>query len=177
MQRVRLDDHGQINETGRPCSWLEQPTHPIPPNITRVTGLPDPDVAGRAISDGATAMLLGANFVIAHKARFDHPFVEKRLPLAVGRPWACSLNDVDCAELGCEGRTLSALLGRMGLFFEAHRAATDVTALLHLLDRPLEEGGTTAGRMIQRARKPTWNVDAVDAPFSAKDVLRESGYR
>lgn len=178
MQRFRLDGLGRIIETGRPRSWLEQPTQSIPPEVTRVTGLADPDVAGRSISEGeATAMLLGADFVVAHNAAFDRPFVERRLPLAAGRPWACSLKDVDWADLGFEGRTLSGLLGRMGLFFDAHRASTDVTALLHLLDWPLDEGGTVARRMVDRARAPTWTVDAVDAPFSAKDVLKERGYR
>lgn len=178
MQRFRIDDLGRIVETGRPRSWLEQPSEPIPPEITRVTGLADPDVAGRSISDGeATAMLLGADFVVAHNARFDRPFVEKRLPLSSGRPWACSLGDVDWTGLGFESRTLSALLSRMGLFFDAHRAATDVTALLHLLDHRLDEGGTIARLMVERARRPTWTVDAVDAPFSAKEVLKERGYR
>ncbi len=178
MQRFRLDDHGRIVETGRPRSWLEQPSRPIPADITRITGLADPDVAGRAISDGeATAMLMGADFVVAHNARFDRPFVEKRLPLAEGRPWACSLNDVDWKDLGFEGRTLSGLLSRMGWFFDAHRASTDVTALMHLLDHPLDEGGTVARRMIRTARRPTWTVEAVDAPFSAREVLKERGYR
>jgi DNA polymerase-3 subunit epsilon len=178
MQRFRLDEMGRIIETGRPRSWLEQPTKSIPAEVTRVTGLADPDVAGRSISDGeATAMLLGADFVVAHNAAFDRPFVERRLPLAAGRPWACSLKDVDWADLGFEGRTLSGLLARMGLFYDAHRASTDVTALLHLLDWPLEEGGTVARRMVERARAPTWTVDALDAPFSAKDVLKERGYR
>lgn len=178
VQRFRLDEYGRIVETGRPRSWLEQPSQPIPDEITRITGLADPDVAGRAISDGeATAMLLGADFVVAHNARFDRAFAEKRLPLAAGRPWACSLNDMDWRDLGFEGRTLSSLLGRMGWFYDPHRAQTDVTALLHLLDHPLDVGGTVAARMIERAMRPTWTVEAVDAPFSAKEVLKERGYR
>lgn len=178
MQRFRLDTDGRIVETGRPRSWLEQPTKPIPPQVTRVTGLADADVAGRAISEGeATSMVLGSDFVVAHNAGFDRPFLERRLPLAAGRPWACSLADVDWAGLGREGRTLSALLSGMGWFYEAHRATVDVTALLHLLDGRLDDGSTIAGRMVGRARTPTWIVSAVNAPFSAKDVLKERGYR
>lgn len=177
-QRFRLDEHGRIVETGRPRSWLEQPTRPIDPEITRITGLSDLDVSGRAISDGeATAMLLGSDFVVAHNAGFDRPFVEKRLPLASGMPWACTLHDVDWAELGVEGRSLSSLLVSAGRFYDAHRAVTDVMALLTLLDWKLDDGGTVAGRMIERARTPTWRIDADDAPFSAKDVLKERGYR
>ncbi|WP_347092992.1 3'-5' exonuclease [Sphingomonas parapaucimobilis] len=178
LQRFRLDEFGRIIETGRPRGWLEQPSKPIPAAITRVTGIADPDVAGRSISDGeATAMLLGADFVVAHNASFDRRFLEKRLPLAAGRCWACSLNDVDWASLEFEGRTLSGLLMQMGYFYEAHRATTDVAALLQLLDHNLDEGGTIAARMVERAREPTWVIDALDAPFSAKEVLKDRGYR
>jgi len=177
-QRFRLDDFGRIVETGRPRSWLEQPSEPIPVAITRVTGIADPDVAGRSISDGeAAGMILGSDFVISHNAAFDRPFTEKRLPMVAGRPWVCSLADFDWREAGYEGRTLSALLGRMGWFYDPHRAETDVTALLHLLDHPLDDGGTVVREMIARAQRPTWIVDAVDAPFSAKEVLKERGYR
>lgn len=179
LQRFRLDALFRIVETGRPRSWLEQPSEPIPAGITRVTGLTDADVAGRAIADGeAGCMIMTADFVVSHNAIFDRPFLEKRLPLTAGKPWACSLADVDWRGLGYDGRTLSALLARMGWFYDAHRAEVDVTALMHLLAHPLDErGGTVAGRMLEHARRPTWIVDAVEAPFSAKDVLRERGYR
>lgn len=179
IQRFRLDERYRIVETGRPRTWLEQPSEPIPPGITRVTGLTDADVAGRAIADGeAGCMILTADFVVSHNAAFDRPFLEKRLPLAAGRPWACTLADVDWRDLGYEGRTLSGLLARMGWFYDAHRAEVDVTALLHLLSHPLDgNGGTVAGRMIGTARKPTWIVDAHDAPFSAREVLKDRGYR
>lgn len=179
LQRFRLDAEHRIIETGRPRSWLEQPSEPIPETITRVTGLTDADVAGRAIGDGeAGCMISTADFVVSHNARFDRPFVEKRLPLTAGRPWACSLADVDWRGLGYGDRTLSALLMRMGMFYDAHRAETDVTALLHLLAHPLDGRiDTVVGRMLARATRPTWIVDAVDAPFSAREVLKERGYR
>ncbi len=179
VQRFRLDALFRIVETGRPRSWLEQPSEPIPPGITRVTGLTDVDVAGRAIADGeAGCMIMTADFVVSHNAAFDRPFVEKRLPLTAGRPWACSLADIDWRGLGFGDRTLSALLTQMGWFYDAHRAQVDVTALLHLLAHPLDErGGTVAKLMVEHARKPTWIVDAVEAPFSAREVLKERGYR
>lgn len=42
--------------------------------------------------------------------------------MAAGRPWACSLNDLDWKGMGFEGHNLSGLLVRMGWFFDAHRA-------------------------------------------------------
>lgn len=178
VQRFRVDPHGRIIETGRPRSWLEQPSQPIPPEVTRVTGLTDEDVAGRAISDGeASSMLLDADFVVAHNAAFDRPFLERRLPVAAERPWACSLSDVDWRSVGFEGRRLAELVGRIGMFFDPHRADADVTALLHLLDHRLDDGTTIAGKMLETARRPSWIIDAVEAPFAVKDLLRERGYR
>lgn len=178
MRRFVVDDLGRIVETGRMRSWFEQPREPIPAVITRVTGLTDADVAGRSIADGeATALLLNSDFVVAHNSSFDRPFVEKRLPLGAGRPWLCSLRDMDWDEQGADWKDLSALLCRAGWVYDAHRAATDVEALLRLLDHPLDDGGTVLRRLLRNGARPSWIVDAVDAPFSAREVLRDRGYR
>lgn len=178
VQRFRIDALGRIVETGRPRRWLEQPAEPIAAVVTRLTGLTDADVAGRAIADGeASGMLMDADFVVAHNSTFDRPFLERRLPVAAGLAWACSLSDIDWPTLGFEGRRLSELVGRMGWFYDAHRAEADVTALLHLLDHRLPDGITVASLMLATARRPSWIVDAIDAPFSAKDCLKARGYR
>ena len=178
VQRFVFDELGRIVQTGRPRTWFEDPGVPLSPTITRLTGLTDRDVAGRSISDGeATCMIASSDIVIAHNAAFDRPFVERRLPEAAGRPWICSMNDLDWRELGFEGRAQTHLLAQMGWFYEAHRAETDVAALLHLLDHRLNEGGTVLRKLFLNASQPTWEIEAVDAPFAAKDILRERGYR
>jgi len=179
VQRFRIDEAGFIIETGKPRTWLEQPSISIPPEIERITGLKDADVAGRSINDGeATSMIRDADFVVAHNASFDRPFVEARLPFTVGCPWVCSLADVDWRKLGLEDRTLSGLLARMGCFFDAHRAQTDVSALLHLLDHvPVGQNKTIGAMALQRARSSTTIIEALGAPFAARAILRERGYR
>lgn len=178
LQRFRLDERNRIVETGRRRTWLEEPATPISAVSARSTDLVDADLIGRAISDGeATAMLLDVDFVVTHDARTCRPFVENRLPLAAGRPWACSLNDMDWREEGFEGERLADLIGPMGWFYEAHRAEADVTALLHLLDHTLGDGSTVAGRILARSNRSDWIVDADDVPVSAKEVLEERGYR
>ncbi|MFA7751961.1 exonuclease domain-containing protein, partial [Klebsiella pneumoniae] len=52
LQTVRIDAEGRIVSTGRNSSWLEDPGRPIPPEIVKVTGITDADVAGRSISEG-----------------------------------------------------------------------------------------------------------------------------
>ena len=177
LQRFWADASGRILATGRRHAWFEDPGVPITEEITMLTGIRQEDVAGRSIFDPEAASLIAdAHFVVAHNATFDRPFVERRLPFAAGRPWVCSMRDVDWREHGYEGRALNHLLMQMGWFYDAHRAQSDVTALLHLLDHPLGLG-TVLRTAVRQARKPTWRVVAAEAPFSARTILKERGYR
>lgn len=178
MQRFLVGPDGSIVETGLPRRWLEDPGRPLPPEITRITGLVDADVSGRAIQDAeATSILNDVDFVVAHNAAFDRKFVERRLPDAVGRPWCCSIADVDWRGHGFEGTSLSHLLLQAGWFYRAHRASDDVDALIRLLDHRFDDGATVVSGMIATARQETWRLEAVGAPFAAKDLLKARGYR
>lgn len=179
MQRFRADHTGRIVDVGPSFRWLEDPGVPIPPEITALTGVSDEAVAGKRICDAeATCLILDADFVIAHNAGFDRPFVEARLPAAAGKPWICSMRDVDWRARGFEGRVLSHLLSQIGWFHQAHRADADVTALLHLIDhRPPGSSRTMLAEAVATAVRPGWRVEAVRAPFEAKDRLKSRGYR
>lgn len=178
LQRFWADAEGRIVTTGRSHHWLEDPGHPITPEVTRLTGIADHDVVGRSIMDPVAASLIAdADFVVSHDASFDRPFVEKRLPLAAGRPWVCTSSDVDWMDNGFEPGSLSHLLMQMGLFYAPHRASTDVTALLHLLDHPLPSGGSVLKAAVEAAARPAWVIDAVGAPSETGTLLEGRGYR
>ena len=177
VQRIYVSADGRIAMTGKPRSWLEDPGVPLSPEICRITGLSDDDVKDQAIAEGeACCIISSADVVLSHNAGFDRPFVEKRLGLP-GLAWACSLNDIDWREAGFEGRSLSQLLWQCGWFYEAHRASSDVNALLHLLDHPLSAATTVMKEVLERARRPSWTIEAVGAPFSARGSLKARGYR
>lgn len=182
VQRVRFDALGRIVEVGTPRSWLQQPVDPVTPEITAITGLTDEMLAGQRIDiEGATALIAGADVVIAHNAAFDRPFVDLLLPGLQDAAWACSMCELDWRNLGFEGRALNHLVyqaGLSGYFYDGHRAATDVLALLHLLGHPVgDNGGTILGRLIAAAETPSVKVMAVGAPFDRKDALKRRGYR
>lgn len=182
VQRVRFDALGRIFEVGTPRSWLQQPIDPVTPEITAITGLTDEMLAGQQIDINlATTMIGSADVVIAHNAGFDRPFVDLLLPRVAEAAWACSMREVDWRGLGFEGRALSHLVfqaGQSGYFYDGHRAATDVLALLHLLGQPVgDDGGTILGRLIGTAETPSVKIMAVGAPFSRKDGLKRQGYR
>ncbi|WP_082738104.1 MULTISPECIES: 3'-5' exonuclease [unclassified Sphingomonas] len=176
---VSFDARGRLVGIGPVHDWLEDPGYPLPPEIVTLTGLNDSDLAGKRIDDAAALGLLSAaDLIVAHNASFDAAWIEQRYPAIVGKPWACTLKDIDWRANGYEGRQLGALLGEVGGFFNArHRADADVAALVALLAAPLRSGRTVCSEMILSAQHPTVRVTAQGAPYDAKDRLKAHGYR
>ena len=178
LRRFRHDAAGVITKIDRPYSWREDPGRPIPPEITRVTGLRDTDVAGHAIDDDAVArLILNTGVCIAHHAAFDRPRIERRIPALTGHPWACTMAEIPWAEHGFEGLRLGPLLGGCGFFHTPHRAIADVDAVIGLLRHRFEDGRTALSAMLERASQRSWVVRALGANFNVKDLLKSRGYR
>jgi DNA polymerase-3 subunit epsilon len=63
---------GRVYRVLETFNQLHEPLRPIPPEITRLTGITDADVAGQRIDDAAVqALAADAAVVIAHNASFD----------------------------------------------------------------------------------------------------------
>lgn len=89
------DSDGRIGDVVGVYSGLRQPMAPIPPEITRLTGITDEMVVGQEIDIAALdALIEPADLVIAHNARFDRPFCEKLSPVFVPKAWACSVSEI-----------------------------------------------------------------------------------
>jgi len=89
------EDNGRIGDVVGVYSGLRQPASPIPPEITRLTGITDTMVAGKAIDMAAlNALIEPADLIIAHNAGFDRPFCEKLSPVFVPKAWACSVTEI-----------------------------------------------------------------------------------
>ena len=87
---------GRVYKVLGSWEWFEDPGLPIPPEITKITGITDAMVAGHRIDERAIDDLLGrVVLVIAHHADFDRRFLEKRLPAFTTKHWACSRADID----------------------------------------------------------------------------------
>ncbi|HEY0312296.1 MAG TPA: 3'-5' exonuclease [Allosphingosinicella sp.] len=178
LRRFRYDRQGVILNIDRPYSWLEDPGRDIPPEISRLTGLTDSDLKGRAIDDEEAVRLLSAGtLIVAHHARFDRRWVEARLPGAAGLAWACTMEGIDWRAKGLEGGKLGFLLMQAGWFHDGHRAGADVDALIQLLRHRFDDGRTALAVLTEKAAEPSWVVRAVGADFSVKDLLRGRGYR
>lgn len=178
VQRFRFDNQGRIIQVGVARVWREDPAIPLDPRITRLTGLTAEDLSGQVIDEAAAVdILASADIIVAHNAAFDRPFVDRRLPAIAGKPWACSMAELDWLELGFEGRALAHLLSQCGWFYEGHRAENDILALLYLLAHELADGETILAKLIACSEQLTYRVNAIDAPFDARDRLKARGYR
>ena len=172
-----FDAEGRLGDVTGVYGGLQQPSVPIPPVITKLTGITDAMVTGQVIDTAALeALIAPADLIIAHNAGFDRPFCETFSPLFHGKAWACSHAEIDWSGRGFEGSKLGYLIGQSGYFHEGHRAVDDCFALLEVLDRPQEALSPFAElyRASQRARV---RIFAENAPFDMKDHLKARGYR
>lgn len=171
--------NGEVYSVGEPFQQLRQPSKPIPPEITAITGIDDAMVEGQAIDPSMVARFAApAALVIAHNAAFDRQFLERYSDVFNTKPWACSMSEVDWAGEGYEGVKLVYLASSAGFFYERHRATHDCLAALELLARvhPMSRR-TGLAQLLDRARATTWRIWAENAPFDLKDVLKARGYR
>lgn len=170
---------GVIYETGEPFEGLRQPSSPIAPHITAITGIDDQMVESRVIDpDDVARFAASASLIVAHNAAFDRRFLERFSAVFTTKAWACSMTQVDWIDEGHEGTKLAYLAMGAGFFYDRHRATHDCAAGIALLDSVLPRSGERAmARLLHAARAPTWRVWAEGAPFDLKDVLKARGYR
>lgn len=175
---LEVDDVGEIVGILSAGQALRDPGMPIPPHITRLTGITDADVRDKTIDlDRLEQRLTTADVLIAHNCAFDAAFIENLLPGIAGAAWACSANDFDWLEARFDGRKLGHLLMQIGRFADAHRAMADVVSLIHLLAHRLPQGGTVIGAILDNAQRPSIRIEATGAPFDKRSVLKSRGYR
>lgn len=179
MVKFVYSDGDEIVRVADEFRAFRQPSVPIPPEITQLTGITDDMVAGRTIDTASVEAFVGdANVVIAHNAGFDRRFAERLWPHFVHRPWACSMTQIDWRRHGLAGAKLDYLLSSFGFFHAAHRAADDCHAVVAILARRLPGASVSLlGQLLAEARKKAHRVWADNSPFELKDVLKRRGYR
>ena len=179
ITQVVINSDGQVVEI-HPCqSWMEEPTAPLEPNITQITGITDSDLAGQSLDDRAINQCLRwADVLVSHNAAFDRAFLARRFPdFATSHRWGCTVNDIDWRSEGFGGRSLFHLLTEIGWFFEGHRAESDCSALVWLLAQKAHDGQPYFWHLLEQVRSPSWRIFAERAPKSVKDRLKSRGYR
>lgn len=160
-------------------SAFNEPSVPIPDEVTALTGISDEMVAGHHIDEGAiSAFVQDAVIIIAHNSGFDRKFAERYWPIFERKAWGCSATEIEWRKHGFEGSRLAYLLNGAGFFHQAHRAVDDCHALLEILAVELPTTGAPAlALLLETARKKTTRIWAERSPFELKDALKRRGYR
>lgn len=183
LRQFRYDRRtSRIVDAGASYAAFSDPGFPIPAIIVELTGITDDQVRGRQVDKARVrALLEDATLIVAHNARFDRPRLEAFLGWTASEKqlWACSATDVDwTGAKGFPSGKLEILSLYHGFFVDAHRAAADVDALLHLLmQRDHKTGAQYFTDLRKGANRRQVRVAAVDAPIEAKDALKERRYR
>jgi DNA polymerase-3 subunit epsilon len=174
-----FDAAGNIGDVTGLYGGLQQPSVPIPADITKLTGITDEMVAGQFIDTEALGDLIdSADLIIAHNAPFDRPFCETFSPIFVEKAWACSNAEIGWKARGYEGTKLGYLIGQSGYFHDGHRAVDDCFALLEVLARDGDDGvGTAFAELLAASKRARVRIFAEGSPFDLKDLLKARGYR
>ena len=167
-------------EDGRLAEVLadEAQVHLRDPGRALATGADDDDARGRHIDVvAAGALMERADLVVAHNARADRPFIERVVPAARGRPWACSRLEVPWRAAGAPSDALHCLLCHYGVFASRrHRALADCEAGVWLLGQRLPGTGRgVLAVLVEAAQAETVRLWALGSPLAAKGRAPRAG--
>jgi DNA polymerase-3 subunit epsilon len=149
----------------------------ISEEISRLTGVTQADVTGETVDwNWILSVINKVDFVVCHNAKFDRAFIMKHLReadiLEPSTVWACSLRQVNWKDKCKASSAQEVLCVWHGFYYQAHDAANDVNALIHLLSisDKMEE-------LLTAAQASHWRVFAVNLPFDKKDEIKSRQYR
>lgn len=150
----------------------------IPAEIEQLTGITNELVAQFGVLPSAAmkaieGMVSTADFFCAHNAEFDRDFLTaeaERWKMSFDKPWIDTRTDLPTAaySLG-KSASLKYLACDHGFVYPAHRAVSDVLAMLEILGR------YDLNETIKRAQTPNVKVRAV-VSFDDKHLAKERGY-
>ena len=123
---------------------LREPSCPISRGAYVVHRISNQAVQGKILDQVKIESLISqADYLIAHNAGFDKGFVGKMFPIALSKPWYCSMNGIKWYQKGFSSKALQKLLTAYQIQVDrAHRADADVRACLMLLSL-MNQNGTT----------------------------------
>lgn len=174
-----FNEDGEIGDVTSVYGGLQQPSIPIPADVTHLTGITDAMVLGQMIDMPAVrALIEPADLIIAHNAGFDRPFCEAFSSIFARKAWACSNSEIDWSARGYEGTKLGYLINQSGYFHVGHRAVDDCFALLEVLALSQSDTEETPfAELYQASQRSRVRIFAENSPFDLKDRLKERGYR
>jgi len=169
---------GEVSGVKKAVEFFQQPSKPLPPIITEITGFVDSDLEGKSIPWEKVSKILNyCQFIVAHNASFDRKWVEKALksngnPVPSDAIWACSMSQVEWSSICRASKALEVLCAWHGFYYDSHNAVSDVDATLHLLRK-----SDYMKQMLGNASTPDYHVFPVGSERDENPLLKSRGYR
>ena len=155
-------------------TWYHDPGFPLPDAIIQLTGLTDDVLKGHRLPCQQIAdLLVGVDYILAQGAEFDRAFLAEAIPSVRTIPWLCSRSQIDWHANGHASAALPCLAKDHGFFYAAHRATIDAEVVIKVMamgSRP--EAPSYLSRLLEDIQCPVVMLAALNAPFSAKDTLK-----
>ena len=169
---------GEVTGVKKSIEYLQEPSSPLSPVITDITGFVDEDLKGHSIPwDKVSKILSRCQFIVAHNASFDRQWVEKALQnnglvSPSDAVWCCSMSQVDWTPVCRASKALEVLCAWHGFFYDSHNAVADVDATLHLLRKE-----SYMKEMLTNALQPDYHVFAAGSLREENHLLKQRRYR
>lgn len=164
VSATEADGHPSGWTVHMPDSFLVNPGHSIPPDVSAVHHIIDEDVAGAPIQESILAVVSDPSVEVlcAHNARFERLFITDQM--TGGKPWICSYKCALRLWKDAPSHSNQALrywrkpegLDR-AIANVAHRAGPDAYVTAFLL-RDMLNGGAAVEHMIKRSEQPALQV-------------------
>lgn len=170
---------GSLGEEVDSYSALQDPGFPITIEIQMVTGISPSMLHGQAIDwSRADAILARADVVLAHNASFDRGFVDRKSAVTPEKVWACTSMQVDWRGKGFKNAKLQDLCGALGIVYQAHRAMSDVDAVIRLMkSEDAFTGRSYFAELVASARKEVAWIWLEGQTYDHKEQLKACGFR
>lgn len=179
MVKFEYTEDGYIFNLLEEFNSYQDPNIPIPPYITKLTGISDDMVKGQFIDEQLVSKYLqDVDLIIAHNAPFDRAFFEFNFPNIPPKSWACSIHDINWQEEDISSVKLEYIAYKYNFFFEGHRAIIDCLAGVHILAQKLIKSKIPVlKKLLDNANQLQFKIWAKHSPYHSKELLKSRNYR
>ena len=178
MVQFTYDMTGRIHSVVNFVDEFQQPKDPIPEQASKVNGITDERVKGKAFNmTKIRNMINSSEILIAHQAQFDRRFMSKVFPEVNDKIWCCTLTQVEWEkDFGLKAKDLSWIGTNFGFFFDAHLALPDCWATLEILNKKNSEDQFILSYLLDTLNKKQSLIKCIGSPFPKNNDLKSKDY-
>lgn len=173
---ITVDENGFIVSIDEKYQSLQDTALEISETIESITGIKKEMLANQKIDWSIVDNIIEkADFCFSFNAFFDRPFVDRDSKGSYNSIWADAYSQIPWDDFGFPRSNLESLCLYHGFFYDAHRAESDVIALINLMGQkmPYNETKTYIAELADKIYVEQYIAVARKTPFPKKDILKK----